>query len=204
MSNFAQELAIGQQHLADNDEQLSIVIQQIGHCSYELRSDYFQTLVGSIISQQLSVKATSTIRNRLLVLAGNKLSPKSLNKLSDEEMRSVGLSGNKAKYIRKLANEYNPNIFQELPDMMNQDAIDFLTGFSGIGEWTAQMFLMFSLGRLDVLPIKDMGLRNGVKKIYAMDDLTDDQLLQIAANWQPYRSIGTWYAWRATDGLIDI
>jgi DNA-3-methyladenine glycosylase II len=204
MNNFAQQLAEGQQHLTTNDERLAVVINRIGHCQYELRPDFFQTLVGSIISQQLSTKATSTIRSRLVVLSGAGLQPDSLKKLTMEELRSVGLSGNKAKYILNLARDYKPGLFNQLPTMPDQEAINFLTGFSGIGEWTAQMFLMFSLGRLDVLPVKDVGLRNGVKKIYNLDNLADDQLIKIAGNWQPYRSIGTWYAWRAADALMDI
>ena len=199
MTIFAHQLIEGQQHLMDNDKKLASVILRAGDCRYELRQDYFQSLVGSIISQQLSTKATSTIRQRLVDMTGQELNPQRIKAFKLEELRSVGLSRNKANYILKLAHQFDAESFNHLHDIENDDAIKFLTSFSGIGEWTAQMFLMFSLGKLDVLPINDVGVRNGIKIIYGLETLTDDELIEIANPWRPYRSIGAWYTWRALE-----
>ena len=204
MTPFEQQLLQGQQHLVDNDKKLASVINKVGQCHFQLRQDYFQSLVGSIISQQLSTKATSTIRGRLIELADNDLSPEQLQQFNIEELRSVGLSKNKANFILQLAEQYDPGQFEDLHKMEDEDVIKFLTSFKGIGEWTAQMFLIFSLGRLDVLPIKDVGVQNGVKKIYSLESLTDEHLIDIAESWRPYRSVAAWYTWRALDALITI
>ena len=204
MTPFEQQLIQGQQHLIDNDKKLASVINKVGQCRFQLRQDYFQSLVGSIISQQLSTKATSTIRGRLIELAGNDLSPDQLQQFNIEELRSVGLSKNKADFILRLAEHYDPDQFENLHKMEDEEVIKFLISFKGIGEWTAQMFLIFSLGRLDVLPIKDVGVQNGVKKIYSIDSLTDAHLIEIAESWRPYRSIAAWYSWRVLDALITI
>ena len=196
MTAFREALIKGQQHLVDQDKKMAKVIEMAGDCEYELRTEYFHSLVGSIISQQLSTKATSTIRQRLIDLTEQDLSPERIKTLSMDELKSVGLSRNKAQYILKLAQAYDNEAFLGLPHMEDQDAIKFLTAFSGIGEWTAQMFLMFSLGKLDILPTKDVGVQNGIKKIYGIEQLTENELIEIAEPWRPYRSIGSWYTWR--------
>lgn len=201
---FEQQLATGQDYLMQNSPELALFIRQHGDCRYSLRDNYFQTLVGSIISQQLSVKATANIRGRLEVLLGGSLEQVAIQEADFEALKSVGLSRNKATYIQRLAHEYTEEDFHKIDDDSDEEVLKQLTNFAGIGEWTAQMFLMFSLGRLDILPIKDVGLRNGVKVIYGLDELSDEQLLDIGQEWQPYRSIATWYAWRATDSVVKI
>ena len=201
---FQEQLAMGQQYLKNNSPEVATYIDRVGDCSYDLREDYFKTLVGSIISQQLSVKATATIRARLEQLLGGAIDQQAIRIMDFDALKSVGLSRNKATYIQRLAHEYQDTDFHQIDDKSDEEIVKQLTGFAGIGEWTAQMFLMFSLGKLDVLPIKDVGLRNGVKIMYGLDELSDDQLVDLATQWQPYRSIATWYAWRATDSVVKI
>lgn len=200
MTGFEKKLLQGQQHIQSNDIELSSYIKKIGDCKYSLSQDYFQSLVNSIISQQLSTKATSTISNRLIDLVDGGLTPQNLKQLEIADLRTVGLSRNKAGYILSLASQYKSESFKNLSNLDDKNIIEFLTSFKGIGEWTAQMFLIFSLGRLDVLPINDVGVRNGVKEIYSIEELSDEELIRIASFWQPYRSIGAWYSWRVIDG----
>ena len=199
MTEFKNKLTEGQHHLLSNDETLSIYINKIGDCDYPLKQDYFISLVGSIISQQLSTKATSTIFNRLVTLVGDEITPQRLKLFEVNDLRKVGLSRNKAEYILKLATEYDSEKFNKLKNLEDQEVIHFLTSFNGIGEWTSQMFLIFSLGRLDVLPINDVGVRNGIKKIYSLENISNRKLIDIASKWQPYRSIGSWYSWQVVD-----
>lgn len=165
------------------------------------RRDPFHVLASSIINQQLSMKAADTIQARLHVLVGAKarLRPEHLLAVSHEQLRSVGLSNAKSKWLLALSERTASGAlsFKALAKMDDERAIETLDALPGVGRWTAEMFLMFALHRLDVFSLGDVGLRNGVNRLYNGGDKLDEAAtLEIVARWAPYRSIASWYLWR--------
>jgi DNA-3-methyladenine glycosylase II len=163
----------------------------------------FSVLVRAIISQQVSTAAARTIRGRLEgVLDGSGLSAEGIAGLTEPQLRSVGLSRQKASYLLDLAEKCLDGSVRldRIGRLPNEAVIETLTQVKGIGRWTAEMFLIFSLGRLDVLPVDDLGVRAAIKDLYALDDLPDKATCtEIAAPWRPYATIGSWYCWRSLD-----
>lgn len=163
----------------------------------------FEMLVRSIIYQQLSGKAAKTIHDRLLALL-EELTPSSILSKSDEDLRSVGLSRQKASYVRNVAEAFHHegrlhkyNRVEELADLSTAEITDLLVEIKGVGVWTVQMYLIFSLGRLDVLSSGDLGVRKGVKELYGLGDVpTEKQVKEIGKSWHPYETVGTYLAWR--------
>src|SRR6185312_6534073 len=157
----------------------------------------------SIVFQQLSGKAASTIYSRFAALFDDETPvAHKLIDLSDEQMRAVGLSRQKIGYLRDLATRVHTGDvpIDNLDELSDDDIIAALTSIKGIGRWTAQMFLMFRLGRLDVLPVLDLGIQNAVKKAYRMRKRpTPARLEKIGAKWRPYASVASWYLWRSLD-----
>ena len=192
-------------HLKQNDDKLSKLITTYAVPSFKTHTNYYHELVDSIISQQLSVKAAATIAGRFKDLfGGNYPSPEEILQKDIEELRSVGLSRPKAGYIQDLARHVLDGTvkFDELDKLSNQEIIDELTKVKGIGEWTVHMFLMFCMGRLDVLAYGDLGIRNGLTKLYELDHTaTPDDVKHIAKknNWHPYESVACWYIWQSLD-----
>jgi DNA-3-methyladenine glycosylase II len=191
-------------HVSKCDPVLRNVIRRCGACKLPQRRDRFGMLVRSIISQQISVHAARTIRGRLEAsLVPEKISPESLAGRSIDELRAVGLSQQKAAYIldlagKTLAGEVRFDRFRRMSD---EEVIDELTQVKGIGRWTAQMLLIFSLGRLDVLAVDDQGLRGAVRDLYQLDDFpTKHEFIELAQPWRPYCSVASWYCWRHADG----
>ena len=174
----------------------------------EYREPTFETLVRSIVYQQLSGKVASVIFARLHAAAGEKeLTPAGILKLRTERMRKLGLSGQKTLYIRELAKHTRKGnvVFEALPWMEDAAVIEHLTQVKGIGVWTAQMFLMFALRRHDVLPVADLGIRTAVRKAYRLAVLPKaEELENLAAPWKPYSSIACWYLWRSLDGPAEL
>jgi DNA-3-methyladenine glycosylase II len=193
------------QHLSKADPALFSVISRAGPAALAPHTDYYGALVNSIIGQQLSVKAAASIKKRLRDLFDGKLpSPEQILKTSIEELRAIGFSNAKANYIRDLAQHIVDGrvVFDHFPSLSNEEIIGELTDVKGIGEWTAHMFLMFCMGRLDVLPVGDLGIRNGIRELYGFTDLpTPAQIREIADknNWAPYESAASWYVWRSLD-----
>lgn len=192
-------------HLAANDPRLVPIIADAGLCTIRPHTNYYQDLVETIIGQQLSVKAAATIRKRFAELFGGILpTPEQILEKTTEELRSVGLSGQKAAYIRDLAQHVVDGRvkFDHLDTLGNAQIITELTDVKGIGEWSVHMFLMFCMGRMDVLAHGDLGIRSGIKKVYELDHLPSPKEVQAIAaqnNWHPYESIACWYIWRALD-----
>ena len=188
-------------HLSRRDAVLKKLIRAVGPCTLRTSDDHFATLVRSIVSQQISTKAAIAISGRLVKALGRRgLRPKSILDADDKLLRTAGLSANKAKSLRDLAQKCAAGEvpLRQLPDLDDEAVIEALTLVHGIGRWTAEMFLIFSLGRLDVLPIGDYGLRAGVQKQYELIDLPDkNTLTTLAEPWRPYRSVGTWFIWRS-------
>jgi DNA-3-methyladenine glycosylase II len=182
---------------------LKPLIRDIGPCTLKISDDHFGTLVRAIVSQQISGKAAAAISGRLLKTVG-RFRPKRILDASDEEMRAAGLSRGKQRSLRDLASKCVEGIvpLRKLPAMDDTDIVAALTLVHGIGPWTAEMFLIFSLGRTDVLPVGDYGLRAGVQKLYQLPDLPKKQtLIDLTQGWKPFRSIGTWYIWRSLGGV---
>jgi len=192
-------------YLSEKDSVLAPVITRAGLAEFEPHSDYYGALVSSIIGQQLSVKAASSIKKRFRDLFDGKMpEPKTIIDTSIEELRSAGLSGAKAKYVQDLAQHVIDNKidFATLNKLSNKQVIAVLTDVKGIGEWTAHMFMMFCMGRMDVLPVGDLGIRNGIRALYDLKDApSPEQITEIAANhgWHPYESVASWYIWQSLD-----
>jgi DNA-3-methyladenine glycosylase II len=190
-----------QKHLCRHDDVLRALIGRIGPCTLKHNPDGFAVLARSIIAQQISSKAAIAIGGRLLKTLGRSgLRPRSLLKLSDADMRTAGLSAMKIRALRDLAEKCaSGNVpLKKLPDLDDEEVIEKLLPVRGIGRWTAEMFLIFSLGRLDVFPLADYGLRAGVRNQYGLADLPDKTTLaRIGEVWRPYRSVGTWFIWRS-------
>jgi DNA-3-methyladenine glycosylase II len=198
-----QLLQKAQRHLARRDAVLKPLIRAVGPCTLRLNGDHFETLVRSIVSQQISGKAAVAISGRLLEKVG-RFQPKRILAASTRDLRSAGLSRGKQKSIRDLAEKCDAGLIplKKLAAMEDADIIAALTQVHGIGPWTAEMFLIFSLGRTDVLPVGDYGLRAGMQRHYELDELPKKQtLLDLTESWKPYRSIGTWYIWRSLGGV---
>jgi DNA-3-methyladenine glycosylase II len=190
-----------QKHLSRQDKVLKTLIGRIGSCTLQHNPDGFAVLARSIISQQISSKAALAIGGRLLKTLGRSgLRPRAVLKASDEALRAAGLSAMKVRSLRDLAEKCLAGDvpLKKLADMADEEVIEKLLPVRGIGRWTAEMFLIFSLGRLDVFPIADYGLRAGVRNQYGLDDLPDKATLtRIGDVWRPYRSVGTWFIWRS-------
>lgn len=201
------ELKRAAAHLSRHDKKLAPTIASAGLASITPHTNYYWELVDSIISQQLSVKAARSIEKRFQELFDSEFpEPAAILEKSVEELRSAGLSGAKANYVRDLAQHILDGrlVFDSLQTQTNEEIISMLTDVKGIGEWTAHMFLIFSLGRLDVLPTGDLGIRNGIRALYGFEDApTPQQIKELAIQntWAPYESVASWYIWQSLDNV---
>ncbi len=199
------KLKLAAKTLSKADPILAPVITQAGLAEIEPHTDYYGSLVSSIIGQQLSVKAAATITQRFRDLFDGQLpKPELILQKTAGELRAAGLSGAKSNYVRDLAQHIVDDRidFNKLNMLSNAEILEELTDVKGIGEWTAHMFLIFCMGRLDVLPTGDLGIRNGVQKLYQLESLPSPQKIsQIAVDnkWQPYQSVASWYIWYSLD-----
>lgn len=191
--------------LLRRDPILAALIRQHGPCGLadSLRADHFSALVRAIIFQQLSTKAASTIHDRLLALMpGGMPAPAALSALTDDEFRAVGVSRQKAAYLRDLCDKVaSGEVLLDQIEVLDDEAVILaLSKVKGVGRWTAEMFLMFRLHRPDVLPVGDLGIVTAVQKAYGLRKRpTPDRLRRLAEPWKPYRSIACWYLWRSLD-----
>ena len=192
-------------HLRTVDPVLANVIDTVGKCTLVPRAEgtHFDYVVRSIVYQQLSGKAASTIHGRFLeLLDGSKPSPAQVLGIGESQLRSVGLSGQKAKYIRSVAEHAHSGslAIEQLHELSDEEIIAALTQVKGIGVWTAQMFLIFRLGRPNVLPTADLGIQKGVQRAYGLRKLPKPEKVQkIGKKWAPYQTVGSWYMWRILD-----
>lgn len=189
-------------HLKKCDPVLCAIIDRVGPYRIEYSPPEFHSLAEAIIYQQLNGKAAVTIFNRFVALAGEPLTPEGILKLTDEQLRSVGLSKQKSAYLKDLAAKTASGAldFSRLMEMPDDEVIEHLTQVKGIGVWTAHMFLMFSLKRPDVLPTGDYGVQAAMKKHYRKRKLPKPKDMEkIAKAWAPYRSVACWYLWRSLD-----
>jgi DNA-3-methyladenine glycosylase II len=189
-------------HLKKSDPVMRGIIERVGPCRMEFGEPVFHSLAEAIVYQQLNGKAAVTIFKRFAAIAGEPVTPQGIVKLTDQQMRSVGLSKQKLSYLRDMAEravrgELN---FTRLPGMTDEEVIKHLTQVKGVGVWTAHMFLMFTLKRPNVLPTGDFGVQMAIKKHYDKRKLPKPaQMEKIAKPWEPYRSVACWYLWRSLD-----
>ena len=189
-------------HLKKSDPVLRAIIERVGPCRMEFGEPEFCTVAEAIVYQQLNGQAAATIFKRFADLAGDPLTPEGILKLSDEQLRSVGLSKQKSSYLKDLATKTADGLlnFTRLPEMTDEEVIEHLTQVKGVGVWTAHMFLMFSLQRPNVLPTGDYGVQMAIKKHYRKRKLPKPKDMEkIARAWEPYRSVACWYMWRSLD-----
>ena len=209
-------------HLKKSDPTLRAIIERIGPCRMQFGPPEFRSLGEAIVYQQLNGRAAETIFRRFSALAGEPLTPEGILKLSDEQLRSVGLSKQKSAYLKDLAAKTASGVldFARLQELADEEVIEHLTQVKGIGVWTAQMFLMFSLKRKNVLPTGDFGVRMAMYKHYLdvqrakaakkstaakksrkkkIKLPTPEQMEKIAKCWEPYRSVACWYLWKSLD-----
>jgi DNA-3-methyladenine glycosylase II len=196
----------GVRHVAGADPHLARVIKAAGNARLEIRParSPFEYLLRAIIYQQLAGRAAQTIHGRLLDLFPRRRpQPDALLKLKPEKLRAAGVSANKQKAIKDLARHAgNGGVpgFAAMRRLDDEEIIAQLTAIHGVGRWTVEMLLIFQLGRPDVLPVADLGVRKGFARAHGMSDAPDARMLaELAARWQPYRSVGSWYCWRALE-----
>jgi DNA-3-methyladenine glycosylase II len=189
-------------HLKKSDPVMRGIIERVGPCRMEFGEPVFHSLAEAIVYQQLNGKAAVTIFKRFAALAGDPVVPQGIVNLTDEQLRSVGLSKQKSSYLRDMAERAirGDLNFTRLPEMTDDEVIQHLTQVKGVGVWTAQMFLMFTLKRPNILPTGDFGIQMAIKKHYKKRKMPKPlQMEKIAKPWEPYRSIACWYLWRSLD-----
>lgn len=189
-------------HLKRVDPVMAGVIERVGRCTLSPRTEWthFDALIRSIVYQQLSGRAAATIHGRVIELIGDGAETAGrIVATTHEQFRAAGLSNAKARYVRNLAEHVLDGSLpvESLHELSDDEIIAALTQVKGIGRWSAQMFLMFRLGRPDVLPELDLGVQKGIQKAYRLRKLpTPKQVLRRGSKWAPYRTIGSWYMWR--------
>jgi DNA-3-methyladenine glycosylase II len=187
-------------HLSRREPRFKPVIAHVGTCTLKPNPDHFGVLARSIISQQISSKAAMAISGRLVGQCGKKgLRPERIAQLSDEAMRGCGLSAGKLLSLRSLTEHFlEDRMLKKVKTLSDEEVFDHLIPIRGIGPWTVDMFLIFSLGRLDILPVGDLGLRSGVQTLFERQEMpVVSEIIELAEPWRPYRSIATWYLWRS-------
>ena len=200
MKNISQAL----RYLKNIDPRLKILIDRFGKPDYKPNDNYFEALVKSIVYQQLSGKAAFTIYSRFLDLFNSKDFPlsKQVLKISDQKYRSIGLSRQKLCYIKEIANAFAENkiISENIPKMNDEEIRNLLIKIKGIGPWTVDMFLMFTLNRPDIFPVSDLGIQKGFTLFFQLDEIPKIQFMEKQAEkWRPFRTAASWYMWKLVD-----
>jgi DNA-3-methyladenine glycosylase II len=194
-------------HLAVADARLAAIIKSVGKYEIELRRDPFQSLVEAIIYQQLAGSAADAIYGRFVKIYGRFPRPPQLLATRDAKLRAAGLSARKIEYLKDLAARVSDGRLKLrlLAEMEDEQVVEQLDQVKGIGRWTAEMFLIFCLGRPNVLPVGDLGLRKAMQKTYLLAELpSPENMHNIAQPWKPYCSIATWYLWKSLDKFKGI
>lgn len=192
----------GVKYLIENDRVMRALIDKNGNCTLSPSQDYFNDLVYSIISQQLSAKAANSIYNKLQKIVPVIL-PESIQKVEGDTLKTAGLSSRKIKFIKGLADYFcnNAGLIKNFHNQSDNEIISELCKVNGIGVWTAQMFLIFSLNRLDVLPLDDVGFRRSFRHNYNLKDSNqiEEHIIRASIKWGRYKSLAAWYLWHDLD-----
>lgn len=191
-------------HLKSRDEKLGAAIDNIGMIKREIVPDPFSALVSSIVAQQISGKAAETVWNRLSSLLGN-ITPENIEKASLPEIQGCGMSARKAGYIKGIANAAISGEvdFNELQTLTDEEVIKKLSALKGVGVWTAEMLLIFSLCRPDVVSFGDFAIRRGMMNLYGLNELSKDEFYKYRERYSPYGSIASLYLWELSRGIHD-
>lgn len=210
LTTFQESLRAAERHLSKRDPILRPFIKRHGPCRLSPHTRHFETLVDAIISQQLSTKAADTIVGRFKAIYAPARFPRPAQILStpDETLRATGMSGAKVTFVKDLAAKTEDGAikFSRLSRMSDEEIIETLVAVKGIGVWTVHMFLIFSLGRMDVLPVGDLGIRRAVERLYGFDRLPNAaEIEQVAEDrgWRPFCSIASWFLWRSWEEKPD-
>ena len=203
------EIENGIDHIYNNDKKLATVIDAAGGCDLKPKKDYYHALLRSIVGQQLSTVVAGVIRERFFGYFDNKPLPEKIVSTPDQKLRNLGLSWAKVKYVKDLSqNIINKQVhFRGLNRMSDEDIISEFTKVKGIGAWTVHMFLIFTLGRLNVLPVSDLGIKRAAKLNYNLRKLPgEERLIKLSKQngWAPYNSIASWYLWKSIDMKIVV
>ena len=195
-------------YLMKSDPELIPLLDAFKIQDLQPETDYFKSLTRSIVYQQLSGKVAKTILDRFILLYKDKSYPTPVDviNIDHEKLRSVGLSNSKAQYIKNIAHAFldNPDTYDSLEKMDDQDIIDTLITIKGVGPWTAQMFLMFTLNRPDVFPVTDLGVQKGFQHYYKLSEMPPPgQMLKKSEQWAPYRTVVSLYFWRLLEGPFE-
>lgn len=201
---ISSEIENGILHIYKNDPSLARIIDISSQCNLTPKRNHYLTFLRSIINQQLSPKAAASIYKRFLEYFENKPLPEKIINAPHIDLRKTGLSNAKVKYVKDLSEKILSGSihFRGISKKSDSDIIKEFTVVKGIGEWTVQMFLIFNLCRLNVLPVKDQGIRRGAKIVYKLRKLPDEKKLQrisVKNNWSPYNSIASWYLWMSLE-----
>ncbi len=203
MSHSPADIRAAVKHLSRADSVMCDLMPIVGPFEMRLEPNRFRMLIRSIISQQISTKAARAIRKRVEALvAPKRITADRISRLSIDELRSAGLSPQKAGYVHDLAAKVADRTvrLRTIGRRSDEEVINELIKVKGIGRWTAQMFLIFCLGRLDVFPHDDLGIRAAIRDLYGLDELPNKSVShEIAEPWHPYASIASWYCWRSID-----
>ncbi len=185
------------------DPVLATLMRRIGPCGLKRRGDPYRDMVRAILYQQITGRAAQAIERRLKAPYGGKIpKPSILRSVSVARLRGFGLSRQKAEYIREIAKAFDSGAIRSraLARLEDDAVVEVVTEIRGVGEWTAHMLMMFSLGRLDVLPVGDLGVQKGAQALYGLEALPKPaDLERLAEPWRPYRSVASWYLWRVFD-----
>ncbi len=199
----AERLAAAAKHLTRADPKLARVIEAHGPCTIAPRGDPYRYLVRSILYQQLAGKAAATIERRFKAGFGGRIPPPAtLAAQRDAKLRAFGLSRQKVAAVKAVGAAFAGGLVsaRRMPHLDDEAIVASVTQIRGVGDWTAHMLLMFALGRPDVLPVGDYGVRKGAQKLYGLRDLPKpDALAKLAEPWRPFRSVGSWYLWRVLE-----
>jgi DNA-3-methyladenine glycosylase II len=194
-------------HLLESDPIMAEIIRRVGPCQLVARDPTFETLARSITFQQLHGNAAATIFGRVRKAVGRRFTAAAFLRLTPEELRSCGLSRQKIASLQDLASRVASRqiSFRKLQDLPDEEVIAQLSAVRGVGVWTVQMFLMFALGRPNVMPTTDFGIRNAVRKAYGLEGMpTPAEMLLISEKWHPHCTVASWYLWRSLDGPADV
>ncbi|MGD8779213.1 MAG: DNA-3-methyladenine glycosylase 2 family protein [Ignavibacteria bacterium] len=201
---YKKEISKAINHLSKNDEKLSIIINKLPRCNLRPRRKYFNAIVNSIIGQQLSLASARAIRNKFYAHFENQITAEKVLQTKDQTLKTLGLSNAKVIYIKDFSSKIiNKEIsLKNISAKSEQEIIDELTKVKGIGVWTTHMFLMFTLARINVLPVGDLGIKKAIMLNYGFKKMpSEEQVYKISKknNWHPYNSIASWYLWKALD-----
>ena len=188
------------------DARFSSLLEEFGYPTYQKENQYFKSLLRSIIYQQLSGKAASKIHNRFLAIydSDSHPTPDEVKLTSSDVLRSVGLSRQKISYIKNLCDFSLNNNIENIDQLSDDEISKQLTQIKGIGQWTVDMFLMFTLNRLDVFPFGDLGVKKGLKKFENLKELpSEKEMDSLSKKWSPYRSLAAWYMWIIIEGPFE-